>query len=98
MEAHRKQRHEPTMNSSRSTLQTSSSSQLGQAPGQHSIKLILQCLEHIERLGCRAHEEMQEIHSLFADLHDTCQSDVTMDDSLGGYDSTIDPQTGLDGS
>jgi hypothetical protein len=67
-----------------------------QAPHQHSIRLVLQCLERLERLGCRAHEEMKEIRSLFADLLGSCQSDIAMENS-GGYDSTIDSQTGLDG-
>lgn len=83
------------MNLSRSIPQTSSSSQLGQALDQHSTKLILQYLERLDRLDRRVHEEVQEIRGLFMDLLDNCQSDVTMEDYLGGYDSTINPQTGL---
>jgi hypothetical protein len=85
------------MNLSRSIPQTSSSSRLGQALDQHSTRLILQYLERLDRLDRCVHEEVQEIRGLFMDLLDNCQSDVTMEDSLGGYDSTINPQTRLDG-
>lgn len=73
------------------------SSQLGQTPDQHSMRLVLQsCLERLDRLDCRVHEEIQEVRSIFRNLHDNCQSDVTMEGS-GGCDSTVDSQAGLDG-
>lgn len=85
------------MNSSKSTLQNSSSSRLEQKPDQDSMRLILQlCLEHLDKFDRCVHEEIQEIRSRFIDLLDSCQSDVTMANS-GGCDSTVDSQTGLDG-
>lgn len=84
------------MNSSRSMRQNPSSSRLGQAPDQHSMRLVLQWLERLDGLNHRMHEEIQEIRSLFMELLDNYQLDVTMGDS-GGYDSTVDSQTGLDG-
>ncbi|KAG2363086.1 hypothetical protein BDR07DRAFT_1609058 [Suillus spraguei] len=73
------------------------SSQLGQTPDQHSMRLVLQsCLERLDRLDCRVHEEIQEVRSIFRNLLDNCQSDVTKEGS-GGCDSTVDSQAGLDG-
>ncbi|KAG2335401.1 hypothetical protein BDR05DRAFT_1006852 [Suillus weaverae] len=81
---------------SRSTLQNPSSWWLGQAPDQHSIRLILSCLERLDGLDRRVHEEIQEIRTLFTDLLDNYQPDVIMEDS-GGCDSTVDSQAGLNG-
>jgi len=53
------------------------------------------CIEHLNRLDHRVHEEIQEIRSIFMDLLDNCQSDVIMGD-LGGYDSIVNSQAGLD--
>ncbi|KAG1835337.1 hypothetical protein DFJ58DRAFT_847460 [Suillus subalutaceus] len=84
------------MNSSRSTLQNPSSSQLGQALDQHSMRLVLQsCLERLDMLDRQVHEEIQEIRSLLMDL-DNYQSDITMED-LGRCDSTVNSQAELDG-
>ncbi|KAG1805794.1 uncharacterized protein BJ212DRAFT_1390413 [Suillus subaureus] len=101
LHAHRRQRHERTMKSSRLTLQNPSSSQPGQDSDQHSTRLALQsCLERLEhlkrvnRLDPRVHAEIQEIHSLFMDLLDNYQSDVMMADS-GGYGGTVVPQAGI---
>ncbi|KAG2053260.1 hypothetical protein BDR06DRAFT_956834 [Suillus hirtellus] len=75
-----------------STPQTSSSSRPGQAPDQHSTRLVLQsCLRYLNRLNRlerRVHEEIQEIRSLFMDILDNYH--VTMEDS------GIDSQAGLD--
>ncbi|KAG2092821.1 uncharacterized protein F5147DRAFT_721869 [Suillus discolor] len=88
------------MNSSTSTLQNPSFSQPGQAPDQQSTRLVLQsylqCLDRLDRLERRVHEEIQEIRSLFRNILDNYQSNVTMEDS-GGCDSTVDSQAGLDG-
>lgn len=86
----------PGVMNSRSTLQNPSSWRLGQAPDQHSIRLILSCLERLDGLDRRVHEEIQEIRTLFTDLLDNYQPDVIMEDS-GGCDSTVDSQAGLDG-
>lgn len=82
------------MNPSTSTLRSPSFPQLGQAP--EVLQLYLQCLDRLDMLECRVHEEIQEIRSLFRNILDNCQSNVTMDDS-GGCDSTVDSQAGLDG-
>ncbi|KAG1897362.1 uncharacterized protein F5891DRAFT_982746 [Suillus fuscotomentosus] len=88
------------MNSSTSTLQSPSFSQPGQAPDQQSTRLLLQsylqCLDRLDRLEHRVHEEIQEMRSLFRNILDNYQSNVTMEDS-GGCDSTVDSQAGLDG-
>ncbi|KAG2041296.1 hypothetical protein BDR03DRAFT_946144 [Suillus americanus] len=102
LQAHRRQTYEHTTNSSRSMLQNPSSARPRQGLNQHSTRLaLLSCLERLERLkrldrlDHRVHEEIQEIHSLFMDLLDSCQSDVTMGGS-GGYDNTVVSQAGLD--
>ncbi|KAG1890748.1 uncharacterized protein F5891DRAFT_986788 [Suillus fuscotomentosus] len=68
--------------------------QPGQAP--EVLQLYLQCLDRLDMLECRVHEEIQEIRSLFRNILDNCQSNVTMEDS-GGCDSTVNSQAGLDG-
>ncbi|KAG1763378.1 hypothetical protein EDD22DRAFT_952371 [Suillus occidentalis] len=84
------------MNSSKSTLQNSSSSRLGQKPDQDSMRLVLQLgLEHLDEFDRYVHDEIQEMRSRFIDLLDSCQSDVTMGNS-GGCDSTVDSKTELD--
>jgi hypothetical protein len=96
LQARRTQRHELTMNSSRSMPRNPSSSRPGQAPDQHSTRQALQsCVEHLNRLDRRMHEEIQEIRSMFMDLLDDYQSDITMEDS-GRCDSTVDSQVVFD--
>ncbi|KAG2066353.1 hypothetical protein BDR04DRAFT_1144909 [Suillus decipiens] len=85
------------MNPSRSMPKKKLSSRPGQAPDRHSMRLVLQsCLERLDRLDRRVHEEIEEVRSVFRNLLDNCQSDVTMEDS-GRCDSTVDFQAGLDG-
>ncbi|KAG2084852.1 uncharacterized protein F5147DRAFT_782310 [Suillus discolor] len=91
------------MDSSRPTLQNPSSSWPGQAPDQHSTRLIrqscLQCLDRLDKLERRVHEEIQEIQeirALFKNILENDQSDVTMENS-GGCDSIIDSQARFNG-
>ncbi|KAG1897389.1 uncharacterized protein F5891DRAFT_1280132 [Suillus fuscotomentosus] len=99
LRAHRRKRHERTKISSRSTLQNPLSSWPGQAPDQHSTRLVLEsCLQRLDRLDSlerRVHEEIQQIRSVLMNLLGNYQSDVTMEDS-GGRDSTVDSQAELD--
>lgn len=98
LRAHRRKRHERTKISSRSTLQNPLSSWPGQAPDQHSTRLVLEsCLQRLDRLNSlerRVHEEIQQIRSVLMNLLGNYQSDVTMEDS-GGRDSTVDSQAEL---
>ncbi|KAG2092824.1 uncharacterized protein F5147DRAFT_840582 [Suillus discolor] len=101
LRVHRRKRHERTMDSSRSTLQNPSSSWPGQAADQHSTRLVrqscLQCLDRLDKLERRVHEEIQEIQeirSLFKNILENDQSDVTMENS-GGCVTIIDSQASL---
>lgn len=97
LRARRRRKHERTMNPSRSMPKKPLSSRLGQVPDRDSMRLILQsCLGRLDRLDRRVHEEIEEVRSVFRNLLDNCQSDVTMEDS-GRCDSTVDFQAGLDG-
>lgn len=65
-------------------------------PDRDPMRLALQsCLEYLDGLDRRIHEEIQETRSYFLKFLDNCQSDVTMGDS-GGYKSTVDPQAAFD--
>ncbi|KAG2048304.1 hypothetical protein BDR06DRAFT_1013082 [Suillus hirtellus] len=70
----------------------------GQAPDQHSTRLVLEsCLQRLDRLDSlerRVHEEIQQIRGVLMNLLGNYQSDVTMEDS-GGRDSTVDSQAEL---
>ncbi|KAG1897357.1 uncharacterized protein F5891DRAFT_1192073 [Suillus fuscotomentosus] len=100
LRVHHRKRHERTIDSSRSILQNPSSSWPGQAPDQHSTRLVrqscLQCLDRLDKLERRVHEEIQEIRSLFKNVLENDESDVTMENS-GEYDTIIDSQARLDG-
>ncbi|KAG2139082.1 uncharacterized protein EDB93DRAFT_1164046 [Suillus bovinus] len=94
--ANRRQRRERTISSSRLTLRSPLSSGSGQALDQHSIRLALQSgLKHLDRFEHHVHEETKKIRSLFINLLDNCQSDVTTESS-SRHDSVVDSQSGLD--
>jgi len=64
-------------------------------PDRDPTRLALHsCLEYLDRLDRRIHEEIQETRSYFLSFLDNCQSDVTMGDS-SGYDITVDSQVAL---
>lgn len=64
-------------------------------PDRDPTRLALHsCLEYLDRLDRRIHEEIQETRSYFVSFLDNCQSDVTMGDS-SGYDITVDSQVAL---
>ncbi|KAG2096351.1 uncharacterized protein F5147DRAFT_818498 [Suillus discolor] len=93
LRTHRRKRHERTIISS--TLQNPLSSWPGQAPDQHSTRLVLEsCLQRLDRLDSlerRVHEEIQQIRSVLTNLLGNYQSDVTMENS-GGRGITVDSQ------
>ncbi|KAG1884597.1 hypothetical protein F4604DRAFT_1731273, partial [Suillus subluteus] len=80
----------------KSMLQNPSSSRLGKMPDPDPTRLALQsCLEYLDGLDRRIHEEIQETRSCFLKLLDNCQSGVTMGDS-GGYENTVKFQAAFD--
>ncbi|KAG1897342.1 uncharacterized protein F5891DRAFT_1192045 [Suillus fuscotomentosus] len=88
------------MDSSTPMLQSPSSSQSWQVPNQQPTGLVLQsclqCLDRLDSLERRMHEEIQDMRSRFRNILDNYQSNVTMTDS-DGCDSIVESQAGLDG-